>query len=130
MSTATLGNALTTRYHEEPDAALVDRDDKRLALRCLNDAIDAGGTARKALAGDCRMSEAQFSRLTSGVQGFPLSLLDQLPDSIVLDYLDRMAHERGAHVEREDAAVLAATRLAEAAMQFVRVKVRMAKAVR
>ena len=125
MRSATLGNEHVATCHA---SAPMGTDGKRLALRCLNDAIDASATARKVLAGECGLSEAQFSRLTGGAQGFPLPLLDRLPDSIVLDYLDRMAHERGAHVEREDAAVLAATRLAEAAMAFVRVKVRMAKA--
>lgn len=108
--------------------ATSDEPNNSESLAQMNAAIDRSGIQRKVLAADLGLSESQFSRLTSGVQGFPIALLDRLPASIVLDYLDRMAHERGAHVEREDAAVMAATRLVEAALAFVRVKAQMAKA--
>lgn len=60
-----------------------------IALRCLNAAIDGSPFARKDLADQLRMSEGQFSKLTSGQQG-SLDLIDRLPEVIRQDYARRL----------------------------------------
>jgi hypothetical protein len=135
MRQATTGKAVSGSFQptlgpmevERVDAAK-ETEGNSVALSCLNAAIDDAHVQRKVLASDLQMSEGYLSRLTSGAQACPLSLLDKLPDSIVLPCLDRIARARGARVMRDDEDVIAAEHLAEAAMRFVRVKVQMAKA--
>jgi hypothetical protein len=97
------------------------------ALQLLNDAINQSGVQRKVLATDCGLSESQFSRLTSGAQGFPIPLLDKLPDAIRADWLNRMESR-----DQQDVLALAAEQLTIAAVRWLRLvggmRKRMAKA--
>ena len=112
-SAATEGERFAPAYHPQP---AVVTDGKSFSLGCLNAAIDASGVPRKALAADCGLSDAQFSRLTSGVQGFPVSLLDRLPKPITSDFLRRMDDALGC-----DPVAAAAEQLAMAAVRYLSV---------
>lgn len=91
----TLGELSGSLRHPRPTslAPMASHGDS-LALRCLNDAIDRAGIIRKVLADRCGHTEKQFSKLTSGAQGFPVSLLDALPLSIVRDFQTTYADAR------------------------------------
>lgn len=110
MSGATLGKPLATDYHPPRDS---------MALRCLNESIEAWcaetGRTRKELAGLLGVSDAQFSRLTSGVQAFGVAQLDLLPRDLRLDFYQRVNQiDAGADLE-----ALLAGRLAHAAINFL-----------
>lgn len=130
LGEARKGNALAASSPAatiaSPPQPVMGTDGKSVALDCLNAAIDASSMQRKVLAYDCGISEAQFSRLTTGAQGFPLTLLDKLPRAVVADFLQRMQDRH------DDPVAVAAEQLIVAGLRFIRLvrsmRPRMAKA--
>ncbi len=115
IATATEGNGSATDCHQAP---AVETGGKRLAIRCLNDAIDASGVARKQLAEDCGWSEGHFSKVASGQQGELLDLAYRLPAhraAIRSDFLNRLAD-----LEMTDPLEEATEQLAIAAVRWFR----------
>lgn len=98
-----------------------------VALDCLNAAIDGSRIPRKVLADHLGISEAQFSKLTSGVQAFGVGHLDKLPAAIRSDFLRRMSE---AHDEetRERIVLERALHAIVDALVILRGRSRMAKA--
>lgn len=68
------------------------------AIRCLNDAIDGCGIPRQVLAADyIGVGEAQFSKLT---HASAIDMIDELPDEVLIEFLDRYGRERGFEVRQ------------------------------
>lgn len=65
------------------------------AIRCLSDAIDGSGITRAELASRARIGEPQLSKLTHSAA---IELLDQLPDEVLIPWLQRYGRERGFEV--------------------------------
>ena len=101
----TTGKPLAAPFRRAPAMAT---DGKTLVRRCLNEAIDRSGTKRLALATECGVSEAQFSKLTGGVQHFPLEMLAELPRAVRVDVVRRIAALDGLRVHDPDVVALSA----------------------
>ncbi len=75
---------------------------KKVALRCLVEALDASGQPRKAIAAELGITEVTLSKMTGGLQAFALDLLDGLPLTVVTDWLKRWGKQQGFSVELLD----------------------------
>lgn len=96
--------------------------DKRVAIVCWQQAVDAAGVDDKVLADDCGISRGYYSKVASGQQGDLLDLAYRLPvkhAAIRADWFRRMSES-----EQIDPVEHAAEQVAAAAIRFLRLRAR------
>lgn len=116
MNTSTLRNAVESDFVA---ASSRETERNRVALACLNAALDAyfsaHGVKEENFALEHGMSKGNWSRMRTGLQAFPVNLLDEMPMEVVGDFLHRMNESTQA-----DPMTIAAEQLALAAVRYLR----------